>query len=73
MGHMKRLDIEPSRSALLETMKNDRACRNDDIKDFIWLLDKTEGPYAYIIDSAWGAGKTFFVKSVELVLRSINP
>ena len=70
---MKRLDVEPTQETLLEVMKSDRARRNDDIKDFVRLLDKTEGPYAYMIDSAWGAGKTFFVKSVELVLRAMNP
>lgn len=70
---LKRLDVEPSQHVLLEILKEDKAGRNNDIVDFIRLLDITSGPYTYMVDSAWGAGKTFFIKSVELVLKAFNP
>ena len=70
---MKRLDQEPTTEVLLESIHDDRAGRNRDIVDFIKMLNETEGPYAYMIDSPWGDGKTFFVKSVQLVLSSMNP
>ena len=70
---MKRLDMEPTEDALLESIKSNRAGRNNDIVDFIKLLSETEGPYSLMVDASWGDGKTFFVKSVELVLRALNP
>ena len=70
---MKRLDIEPTTEVLLESLRNDSAGRNGDIVDFIKMLADTEGPYAYMIDAPWGDGKTFFVKSVALLLNAMNP
>ncbi|MBR3313077.1 MAG: hypothetical protein IKG18_02950 [Atopobiaceae bacterium] len=70
---MKRLDIEPTMEVLIESLRNDSAGRNGDIIDFIKMLADTEGPYAYMIDEPWGDGKTFFVKSVELLLNAMNP
>lgn len=70
---MKRLDIEPTTEILLESMCNDSVGRNGDIVDFIKMLADTEGPYAYMVDAPWGDGKTFFVKSVELLLKAMNP
>lgn len=70
---MKRLDIEPTEDALLESIRSNCTDRNDDIIDFIKLLSETKGPYSFMIDASWGDGKTFFVKSIELVLRALNP
>lgn len=70
---MKRFDVEPTEEALRESIGSDRAGRNADVVEFVKLLSETEGPYAYMIDAAWGDGKTFFLKSIELVLRAMNP
>lgn len=70
---MKRLDIEPTEEALLESIKSDRAARNADVVSFIKFLVETDGPYSLMVDASWDDGKTFFVKSVELVLRALNP
>ena len=70
---MKRLDIEPTTEKLIEAIKTNRAGRNGDIVDFIRMLAETEGPYSYMVDASWGDGKTFFVKSVALVLEAMNP
>lgn len=70
---MKRLDLEPTKDALLESLQLDSAGRNQDAIDFIKMLAETEGPYSYMIDATWGDGKTFFVKSIELILEALNP
>ena len=57
---MKRLDLEPTKDALLESLQLDSAGRNQDAIDFIKMLAETEGPYSYMIDATWGDGKTFF-------------
>lgn len=69
---MKRLDLAPTEENLLESIRDDVTGRNQDIVDFIKLLDNTDGPFTYTIDAAWGDGKTFFVKSVCLLLESLN-
>lgn len=69
---MKRLDLEPTKDALLESLQLDSAGRNQDAIDFIKMLAETEGPYSYMIDATWGDGKTFFVKSIELILEALN-
>lgn len=69
---MKRLDLAPTEENLLESIRDDLTGRNQDIVDFIKLLDSTDGPFTYTIDAAWGDGKTFFVKSVCLLLESLN-
>jgi hypothetical protein len=70
---MKRLDLEPTEQVLLESICEDRLGRNRDIIDFIRILADTEGPYSYMIDAPWGDGKTFFVKSISLILELTNP
>lgn len=70
---MKRLETVPNVENIEDSIKNDRAKRNCEIIDFIKLLDKTEGPFCWMVDAAWGDGKTFFVRSVEHVLDALNP
>lgn len=70
---MRRLDVEPTEEVLLESIKSDCAGRNADIVGLIKILNEAEGPYSIMVDASWGDGKTFFVKSVELVLRTLNP
>lgn len=69
---MKRLDVEPDEHVLLESIKSDRTGRNQDAIDFVGILSDTEGPYSFMIDAPWGDGKTFFVKSVEMILNATN-
>lgn len=54
-------------------MINDDIGRNVDIIRFLKDIDSIEGPYSYLVNAPWGSGKTFFVRSVELVLRTANP
>lgn len=70
---MKRLDVEPTTDVLHASLQEDTIGRNPDMISFIRLLNETEGPYTYMIDAAWGEGKTFFLKSVVLVLKILNP
>lgn len=69
---MKRLGVEPTEEELRKSIELDSAGRNQDIVDFIKMLADTEGPYSYMIDAAWGDGKTFFVKSVILILEMLG-
>lgn len=67
-----RIDIDPSDEEIVASISEDRAGRNEDLQWFIRLLDRTKGPYTYMIDAPWGDGKTFFLKSAQLVLEAKN-
>lgn len=68
-----RIDIDPTDEQIVASISADHASRNEDLQWFIRLLDKTNGPYTYMIDAPWGDGKTFFLKSAQLVLEARNP
>lgn len=69
---MRRYEVEPTLDTIENSVENDRAGRNRDVIDFINMLDEIEGPYSILLDAPWGDGKTFFVKTVEQVMRSLN-
>lgn len=69
---MKRLEVVPTAENIEASIREDKAKRNGEIVSFIKLLDETEGPFCWMIDAAWGDGKTFFVRSVEYILKAIN-
>lgn len=69
---MKRKDQEPTPENIRVSIADDVAGRNDEIADFIKLLDQIDGPYSLLVDAPWGEGKTFFIKSVETILKVMN-
>lgn len=69
---MRRIDQEPSDELIIQTLRNDLVGRNPDVARFVNLVQSVEGPYSIFLDAPWGEGKTFFVKSVETVLKSRN-
>lgn len=70
---MRRLEVEPTLDAIKNSVASDQAGRNKDVIEFLEMIDKIEGPYSILLDAPWGDGKTFFVKTVEQVMRSLNP
>lgn len=70
---MKRLESEPTPEAIAASIESDAAGRNDELVDFIKILDTVEGPFNLFLDAPWGDGKTFFVRSIEEVLKALNP
>lgn len=70
---MKRLDAKPSRENIRNYLNEESGFRHEDIKRFVSFLDKVEAPFSVCIDSPWGDGKTFLVKSVQMILEARNP
>lgn len=70
---MRRLEIEPLPAAIADSIEKDTGGRNDEIVDFVRVLSSVEGPYSILLDAPWGDGKTFFVKSIIQVIKSMNP
>lgn len=70
---IRRLEQDPTLESVLASIGSNSAGRNEDIIAFVQLLSSIEGPYTILLDSPWGDGKTFFIKSVEIVLKALNP
>lgn len=69
---IKRLETPPTPEEIELSIQRDSCGRNEDIVQFVKLLGSVEGPYCIMLDSPWGDGKTFFVRSVEHVLKHLN-
>lgn len=65
---MKKIELAPTKSNLISTIEADAIGRNDELKNFIQLLDTVDGSFNVSIDGDWGTGKTFFVKQCLLLL-----
>lgn len=65
-------ELEPTNDNLFKTIDEDIFQRNNDLSNFIYLLDTMEGLKTVAIDGGWGTGKTFFVKQCKLILELFN-
>ena len=71
-GLMKRVNAELTDEQLIELIANDPIGRNQEIADFLALIDKVEGGYSFFLNASWGDGKTVFVKQTALALAVLN-
>lgn len=70
---IRRVDEEPTSLAIQSAFDRNSLSRKEDIADFLKMLLMVKPPYTFIVDSPWGTGKTFFVKQIEWILKSLNP
>lgn len=70
---MKFVDLQPTAENVLSTYSDDAIGRNEDIFQFVNMLNAVNRPFSVAVDAPWGAGKTFFVKQTKLVLDAFNP
>ena len=69
---MKSFDLLPTEDNLVNTFTNDSIERASSVFSFVKLLCNIESAFTIAVDSAWGNGKTFFVKQTKMVLDSLN-
>ncbi len=67
---MIKYELKPTDKNIRETLLNDSLGRNTGIASFIELLNTIDDNSVIAIDDAWGNGKTFFVKQIQLTLKS---
>lgn len=70
---IRRVDEEPTSLAIQSAFDRNSLSRKEDIASFLKMLLMVKPPYTFIVDSPWGTGKTFFVKQIEWILKSLNP
>lgn len=69
---IKSRELKPTKENLLATLSKDLLDRNIDIWRFARFCDAQEGSCSIALDAKWGAGKTFFVKQVQMLIESFN-
>lgn len=69
---MKKLAEEATIENVLESIKENKFNRMQDIIDFIMALEQIEGNMFISIDAKWGAGKTFYVRQIEQSLNFLT-
>lgn len=69
---MRTFELQPTYENVLTAFENDILNRNIDVLRFTELLNSIESSCSIALDARWGAGKTFFVKQVKMVLDAFN-
>lgn len=69
---MNTFELSPSPENILRTFEQNLLKRNDDLAYFIGILNSIESNFSIALDAPWGAGKTFFIKQVKMILDSFN-
>lgn len=69
---MKKLNLEATDENILDSISKDVLKRTQDILSFIQVLETIDYNAFISLDAAWGEGKTFFVRQVEMTLRYHN-
>ena len=64
--------LKPTAENIKSTFEEDLLSRNKDVLRMISLLQNISGGTSIALDAQWGAGKTFFVKQVKMVLDAYN-
>ena len=66
---MKRSVFEATDENILNSIKYDQLQRSSDVKNFLAMVDTIDYNAFISIDAAWGDGKTFFVRQVEMTMK----
>ena len=66
------LELKPTDENIRSTFETDLISRNSDVLRMVSLLENIDGGASIALDAKWGAGKTFFVKQVKMVLDAYN-
>ncbi len=69
---MVKTELLPTKENLINTFLSNAIDRNDDIADFVRLLNSVETSLSVAVDGSWGSGKTFFVKQTKMIFDSFN-
>ncbi|MCB6343615.1 KAP family P-loop NTPase fold protein [Enterocloster lavalensis] len=65
---MKKYELSATYENIVETLRCDSILRNEELRDFIHIIDRIDGNTNISLDAMWGNGKTFFVKQVAVLL-----
>lgn len=69
---MRKINVEATDENVLNSIRCDKLRRTDDVVDFIQILETIDYNAFIALDGAWGDGKTFLVRQIEMTLGFHN-
>lgn len=69
---LQRTNYNPGDDELLELISSNSLNRNQDIADMLRLLMNIDKGLSIFLDGDWGSGKTYFVRSLKIVIDNLN-
>ena len=69
---MKKYILEATDENILNSIVHDQLGRSPDVKDFLELIDSIDYNTFISVDAAWGEGKTFFIRQIEMTMKYYN-
>lgn len=69
---MNKYNIEATDKNVLKSIEKDKLQRTRDVIDFIGILETIDYNSFISLDGAWGDGKTFLVRQIEMTLKYHN-
>lgn len=66
---MKKLILEATDENVLHSIESDTLQRSPDVKDFLTMIDMIDYNAFISVDAAWGEGKTFFIRQIEMTMK----
>lgn len=60
-------DLQPTKENIIATFLKDALDRNNELYNYVNILNEVDKCYSIAIDSYWGTGKTFFVKQLKMI------
>ena len=66
------LSLKPTDENIMSTFEMDLISRNSDVLRMASILQNIDRGASIALDARWGAGKTFFVKQLKMVLDAYN-
>lgn len=69
---LQRTNYNPGDDELLELISSNSLNRNKDIADMLRLLMNIDKGLSIFLDGDWGSGKTYFVRSLKIVIDNLN-
>ena len=65
-------ELKPTRDNIIKTLKSDVLERNKAVKNFIKIIYSMSEQNIISLNGEWGAGKTFFIKQVEELIKCLS-
>lgn len=69
---LQRTNYNPGDDELLGLISSNSLKRNQDITDMLRLLMNIDKGLSIFLDGDWGSGKTYFVRSLKVVIDTLN-
>ena len=69
---MNHFELKPTDENIKNTFENDLLSRDVDVLRMASIVQNIGGGIAVALDAKWGAGKTFFVKQLKMILDAYN-